>query len=214
MSGLKKWPVTAWRDLLSLALTALDEIDQPFQWTFGGGTSLSLRIGHRISYDVDIFLESAAILRLLSPNRNKASRKISDLWQEPGNYIKLEHEKGSIDFILSGQLTQIAPWVYPFENRNILVEEPCEILAKKLKYRGSRFLPRDIFDLIAIFQYDPEQVEKAAEASPEGARRATDRIKRIANRYKQTIHDEVNPTSSGLELFNIDPIEAARALTG
>jgi len=196
-----------------MALGALDDVNQKFEWTFGGGTALALRINHRVSYDVDIFLDSATVLNLLSPNKNEAARKITNTWQEPGNYIKLEHDLGAIDFILSGKLTDIPPWVYPFNGRNIMVEEPAEILAKKLKYRGSRFLPRDVFDLLAIQKYSPEQVKTAVLASPDGARRTRDRIERIADRYKETIAEEVNPTASGLELLSSDPNEAVNALT-
>ena len=212
MTGSKRWPTTAWRELLSLALPALDEVGANFVWTFGGGTALALRLGHRVSYDVDIFIEDAAVLRMLSPNRNTASRGITDLWQEPGNYIKLEHRVGAIDFILAGKLTALPPWVYRFEGRDILVEEPAEILAKKLKYRGSRFLPRDIFDLLAIHQQDPTQVQHAVAAEPDGARRARDRIQRIAKRYRETIHEEVNPTATGLVLLSADPLDAAALL--
>jgi len=83
----------------------------------------------------------------------------------------------------------------------------------KLKYRSSRFLPRDIFDLLAVYRFDPNQIRIAINAVPEGARRAADRIKRIANRYRLGIINEVNPTSTGVELFEEDPLEAAKILS-
>jgi len=187
-------------------------VDRTVAWTFGGGTALALRIGHRVSYDVDIFVQDAALLSALSPDRNSAARAITDRWQEPGNYIKLEHEMGAIDFILAGRQTGAAPWTYPFLGRELRVEQPAEILAKKLKYRGSRFLARDIFDLLAIHQHDASSVRAAVSATPEGARRAADRIERIAQRYRQTIMDEVNPTQTGVALFDEDPARAAAAL--
>ena len=212
MTGSRKWPATAWRTLLELALPALDEVGSDIGWVLGGGTGLALKINHRISYDIDIFLENSAHLRMLSPNRNKASHSITDRWQEPGHYIKLEREEGSIDFIVSGRQTDMAPWSYGFKGRDIPVEHPVEILAKKLKYRGSRILPRDIFDLLAVHRYDPDIVKTCVAAVPEGARRAEDRIRRIAKRYRETIRDEVNPTASGAELLELDPIWAAELL--
>lgn len=214
MTGSKRWPTTAWRTLLELALPALDEIGSDVKWTLGGGTALALKIHHRISYDIDIFLEDAGLLRALSPNRNKASRAITDRWQEPGHTLKLEREEGAIDFIVGARLTDLTPWLYNFKNRGVPVEEPAEILAKKLNYRGSRIVPRDIFDILAVHRFDPAIVKTALIATPDGARRAADRIRRIEKRYRETIKDEVNPTASGMEILEIDPLQAAEILSG
>jgi hypothetical protein len=212
LPGSKRWPVTAWRNLLELALGPLDELGRPVTWTLGGGTALALKIHHRISYDIDISLEDASCLHALSPNRNAAARAITDCWQEPGNYLKFELEAGAIDFILAARQTHLAPWLHRFIDRDIPVEEPAEIIAKKLKYRGSRLLPRDIFDLLAVHRVDPTSVDEAVRAVPDGARRAADRITRIAERYRETIRDEVNPTATGAELLDADPLEAADIL--
>ena len=214
MTGSQKWPATSWRTLLELALPALDEIGPGVKWSLGGGTALALKIHHRISYDIDIFVEDASHLRALAPNRNKASRAITDRWQEPGHYLKLECEEGAIDFIVASRLTDLTPWLYKFKNREIPVEEPAEILAKKLKYRGSRIIPRDIFDILAVHRFDPAIVKTALIAAPDGARRAVDRIRRIEKRYRETIEDEVNPTASGVEILEIDPLQAAEILSG
>ncbi len=214
MTGSRKWPATAWRTLLKLALPALDQIGADGKRTLGGGTALALKLDHRISYDIDIFIEDAGHLQALSPNRNKAARAISDRRQEPGNYLRLEREEGVIDFILAARLTNLTPWLYRFKDRDIPVEEPAEILAKKLRYRGSRMLPRDIFDILAIHRFDPAIVREAVSVVPDGARRAQDRIRRIEKRYRDTIRDEVNPTASGAELLEVDPIEAAEILSG
>jgi len=74
LTGSRRWPATAWRTLLELALPALDAVGAGGNWTLGGGTALALRLNHRISYDIDIFLADANHLRALSPNRNKATR--------------------------------------------------------------------------------------------------------------------------------------------
>lgn len=73
-------------------------------------------------------------------------------------------------------------------------------------------MPRDIFDLLAIHEHDPSIVKAAVTAVLDAARRAADRITRIANRYRETIHDEVNPTSSGAHLLELDPLQAISAL--
>ena len=49
-------------------------------------------------------------------------------------------------------------------------------------------------------------------AVPDGARRAADRIRRIARRYRETVANEVNPTADGMELLELDPFLAAEVL--
>jgi Nucleotidyl transferase AbiEii toxin, Type IV TA system len=213
LTGSRTWPATAWRTLLELALPALDAVGTSVRWTLGGGTGLALKLDHRISYDIDIFLEDAGQLMALSPSRNKAARAISDRWQDPGHYLRLERDEGVIDFILAARLTDLMPWYYDFKGRKVPVEEPAEILAKKLKYRGSRIIPRDIFDILAVRQFDPDVVKQAVAAAPDGARRAADRIRRIERRYRETISEEVNPTATGAALLEVDPIEAADLLS-
>lgn len=51
---------TRWETLFVHAMTLIGEIAKhgradPF-WTFGGGTALMLRYGHRLSKDIDIFV--------------------------------------------------------------------------------------------------------------------------------------------------------------
>ena len=214
MTGSRRWPATAWRTLLELTLPALDGLGPGAEWSLGGGTALALKIHHRISYDIDIFLEDAGHLRALSPARNAATRAIAESWQEPGHYLKLERAEGAIDFIVAARLTDLAPWLYRFKERDVPVEEPGEILAKKLKYRGSRLAARDIFDILAVHRADPAAVRAAVAAVPDGARRAADRIRHMEKRYRDTIGDEVNPTASGMEILEIDPLRAAEILSG
>jgi hypothetical protein len=214
LTGSQRWPATSWRTLLELALPALDSLGRQASWTFGGGTALALVLHHRISYDIDIFLEDARSLAALSPNRNPVTRAMSDRWQEPGHYIKLERPEGEIDFIVAARLTSIPPWLLRFAGRDIPVEAPAEILAKKLRYRASRLAVRDIFDLLAIHRHDPTAVALALEAAPGTARLAVDRIQRIAGRYRSLVRDEINPTPAGAELLELDPLDAARLLAG
>ena len=214
LTGSRKWPATAWRTLLELAIPALDEVGADIKWTLGGGTGLALKLDHRISYDIDIFLENASYLKELSPNRNTAARAISNRWQEPGHYLRLEREEGVVDFIIAAQQTDLTPWIYSFKGRDVPIEEPAEILAKKLKYRGSRIIPRDIFDILAAHRLDSAITKAAVAAAPDGARRAADRIERIAKRYRETISEEVNPTATGAALLEVDPMEAAEILSG
>ena len=41
LTGSRRWPATAWRRLLELALPALDELGPGAKWTLGGGAALA-----------------------------------------------------------------------------------------------------------------------------------------------------------------------------
>ncbi|MGJ5040694.1 MULTISPECIES: nucleotidyl transferase AbiEii/AbiGii toxin family protein [unclassified Bradyrhizobium] len=59
------------------ALLSLDSLEGgPGAWTFGGGTALAQSFDHRISYDVDIFLDSSTALKRLAPNMNPVTKAL------------------------------------------------------------------------------------------------------------------------------------------
>jgi hypothetical protein len=63
---------------MASCLEALDSVSGHGEviWTFGGGTALAIDLGHRISYDVDIFLDSAAVTKRLVPVTNEVTRRL------------------------------------------------------------------------------------------------------------------------------------------
>jgi hypothetical protein len=195
--GSKKWPPTAWHDLLRLALPALEALPAGMSWALGGGTALALTLAHRVSFDIDVFFTDSRALRLLSPNRNPLVRAISDRWQEPGNYIKIERPEGEIDFLVARTFSDEPAVPYDFEGRIIMVETPFEILAKKVHYRGSRFTVRDIFDTAMISLSAPEVLPALVDEMPQAVRRTLDRMAAIKAVYADTIRQDVNPTETG-----------------
>lgn len=121
-------------------------------WTFGGGTALAVQLDHRISYDIDIFLESSRHLRSLTPARNEAMRAFlgGHRYQWPGHYLKLELDGGEIDFISSAPVTDLAPQPLAVgDGTTVQMEPKLEIAAKKAFYRASDFKTRDVFDFAA-----------------------------------------------------------------
>lgn len=192
-------------------MSALDTLPPERTWALGGGTALALRFGHRISYDIDIFFENSVALRELHPNSNPAVKALSDRFQNPGNYIKIERPEGEIDFLAALRQTEGAVWSYRFDNREIPVETPAEILAKKLHYRGSKLVVRDGFDIAAAIWLDPPALATAIRATPDGASRAVDRIeKRLVQRFPQDVGEEVNPTADGERFMGTDLRHVAR----
>src|SRR5262245_42008160 len=109
---------------MSFTLEAIDSISTEGkvpEWTFSGETSLALDLQHRVSYDIDAFMDSAKAIRELVPIRNDVTRAIC--WNPetqrpefhwPGRYLKLlVHKKGEIDFL--GAPTLLDDPTNPFE---------------------------------------------------------------------------------------------------
>ncbi len=140
-------------ELFTIAKAILEDY-QIASWSFGGGTALSyLYYQHRMSYDIDIFLDDYSdIYKLISSQgeiaRNlgipstqieSSSSAITFILETDGYGLKL-------DFVYSPVLTSD-----PFRIKEIFgftgikVQTPLEIIAKKLKHREKATI-RDFVD--------------------------------------------------------------------
>ena len=144
----------SWEYLFDRAMEALDSVDRSLlpkpQWTFGGGTALMLTYRHRISRDIDIFLDRPEWLTVLSPRVNDVTDGFCVDYVEDTRFLKLSLSEGEIDFIVAPLLTHPGAVVGELRGRNIAVETPVEIVAKKLRYRGTRLRSRDVIDLAMV----------------------------------------------------------------
>lgn len=160
-------PSGVWQDLLRHAYTLIDEIAKhgirhPV-WTFGGGTVLMLRHGHRMSKDIDIFVPDPQYLGFVSPRLSDVAESVTHDYVEGPGYIKLLRPEGEIDFVASPNLTP-----EPFEEWELLgrvlrVETSAEIVAKKLWHRGDRATARDLFDLALVIEREPQSLASAGQ---------------------------------------------------
>ena len=148
------------------ALSALDSLEGgPGAWTFGGGTALAQILSHRISYDVDIFLDSSTVLKNLAPNINPATKSLCDTWQWPGKHLKLIlRDVGGIVFMNAPSYTDNPTYHLRLDDRFIPAERSAEIATKKLVYRASTYTARDTFDLAAIYLYDRSALGEIAQS--------------------------------------------------
>jgi len=137
---------------MSLALTVLSDLAPEMKWALGGGTALALHLNHRVSFDVDVFFEHPGALKALM--KNPRTKQLADDWEFPGNYLKLIRPEGEIDFILAANVTDDYCRRFDFNGSMIHIETPREIIAKKIKYRGSKFTYRDTYDLAATIRVD------------------------------------------------------------
>lgn len=171
----------SWERLLKTALAILDDLEvrgvgAP-EVAMGGGTVLMMRMHHRLSRDIDLFMHDAQWLSHLTPRLNDHVAAMVRDYSEQANSIKLVLSEGDIDFIVAGHVTDVAPReTLNFDGHTIMLEATEEILAKKLFYRAALLKPRDVFDLVAASRVFPAAAETAVKAS---ASRRQAQLKRL-----------------------------------
>ena len=173
---------------------------------------MSISLNHRVSYDIDIFFQDASALKILSPHKNKKIRALSDDWQQPGNYLKIERPEGDIDFLVARTFAASPHILHDFMGKKIFVETPAEIIAKKIHYRGSQFSVRDIFDIAVVSELVPDALPSVSSEISDALPRTWDRIKLLRKRYNQTIHGAVFPTGPGVNYMDQGVNIAIKAL--
>jgi hypothetical protein len=156
--------LSGWRRLLGRTLDGLSDLEQQGlpvpDWVLGGGTALMLSANHRLSRDVDAFIDDPQDLALLSP-------EITDVWNcadwdKAAHYLKLRYPEGEIDFIVSGAISDLDPVGKEIDltsirarwKPTIMVESPTEIALKKMHHRATMLKPRDIFDIAVVKKID------------------------------------------------------------
>jgi len=148
-----------WGDLFDVAVSIIDQANAQGlvvdRWTLGGGTALMLQINHRESHDIDLFVDDPQLLALLNPETQGF-----DLHLRPSGYrsdgtqaLKVVFDGvGEIDFICSPLLTRLVGSQF-VRGRQVTLEDPREIIAKKIFHRGWNLQPRDMFDIAAVCQH-------------------------------------------------------------
>jgi hypothetical protein len=159
-----------WEGLLTTALAILDDLEARGlgapDVAMGDGTVLMIRMHHRLSEDVDLFLHDAQWLARLTPRLNERVAGMVRDYSEQANSVRLVLAQGDIDFVVAGSVTGVAPSeTLDFGGREILLEATEEILAKKLFFRAALLKPRDVFDLVAASMMLPDAAKTAVEAS-------------------------------------------------
>lgn len=153
-----------WTALFAAALALTDHlarvIDRPV-WTFGGGTVLMLRLNHRHSRDIDLFVPDPQYLGHVTPRLCDVAEDLTTDYVEAASYVKLLLPTGEIDVVVGEPLTP-EPWeAVRHQGRTILVETNAEIVAKKMYHRGDQAKARDLFDLCTVADLDPAAIEEA-----------------------------------------------------
>lgn len=154
----------AWRHLWPQALglmTHLEAMVQQPLWTFGGGTVLMLRYGHRLSKDIDLFVPDPQYLGYVNPRLSEVAEAVSADYEENAEFIKFYLPQGEIDIVVGTALTERPYEVVRHAGREIKVERSAEIIAKKMWHRGDQAKARDLFDLCAVADAEPAALKDA-----------------------------------------------------
>lgn len=162
MAKQLKFPRGVWQGLLMKAFSlldavALDGVEVP-RWSLGGGTVLMFYYGHRLSKDIDIFLPDPQFLGYINPRIGGKGEVITQHYTDGSEYVKLYLPEGEIDFVASSSLTTNPFDKYEVLGREVLLETPVEIVAKKLWHRGDRATPRDLLDLAVVIEHAHEAI--------------------------------------------------------
>ncbi|WP_316232985.1 nucleotidyl transferase AbiEii/AbiGii toxin family protein [Bradyrhizobium sp. SZCCHNPS2010] len=156
--------MSAWRRLLGRTLDGLSDLERQGQpvldWVLGGGTALMLHANHRLSRDIDAFIDDPQYLALLSPETADVWNCTD--WDKAAHYLKLRYPEGEIDFIVSGALSDLEAVPKEIDlssirtgwKPTIIVEPPAEIALKKMYHRATMLKPRDIFDIAVVKKID------------------------------------------------------------
>lgn len=123
---------------------------------------------HRLSKDIDAFIDDPQYLTLLSPRLGGEDIWSCDAYDETSHYLKLIYPEGEIDFIVSGSITDLSVEaktidmgdIRPGTSHTVKVEHPVEIAIKKLHYRGTMLKIRDIFDIAVVDSLFSEELHE------------------------------------------------------
>ncbi len=188
----------SWEGLLKSALAILTDIREQGSGepdlVMGGGTVLMMRMRHRLSRDIDLFLHDAQWLARLTPRLNdRIAAQVRD-YVEQANAVKLVLPQGDIDFVVAGRVTGVDPSeTLEFGGRRISLEATEEILAKKLFYRAGLLKPRDAFDLVAASMISPRAARIAIDASATRRDAQLKRLGELSTLGTQALSQDIAP---------------------
>lgn len=153
-----------WEYLFDSAMKQIRAAGIPLEsWTFGGGTSLMHKFNHRDSKDIDIFVSSPQLLSHVSPRLNDAIEHEVGRYDEQSNFVRIYLNNGEIDFIHSKRVSARQPVLEAIRGVTLFVDDPVEVIAKKVFYRADEFKSRDVFDLAVVYSRRKEEMLCAAD---------------------------------------------------
>ena len=160
-----------------------------------------MHLEHRVSYDIDLFLDSSRDLRALTPERNPRIKALLGdppmKYEYPGRCLKLTQEDGEIDFIVATPQTDPGFVAWSHAGYPVHLETAVEIAVKNLFFRRSTFKVRDVFDVAAVLERYPVELDAALPLVADRVSKVIDRIGALAPIYAEQVLADVTPTELG-----------------
>jgi hypothetical protein len=141
---------------------------------------------HRISRDVDIFINDPQFLGFLTPRLSHTAESLTTDYVEDHDFVKLAFAEGEIDFVAAAPLTAAPAKLEEVLGRRILVETSTEIVAKKLWHRGENFTARDLFDLAMVAELEPIALQEIAPILRDRSEAVLARLERHETHLRET----------------------------
>lgn len=184
-----------WGDLLKEACNIIEAVNRDVDilggWTFGGDTAMMLQIDHRESHDVDLFLDDLQLLPYVEATVAEMQFQIGNpTYNGDGRgHLKIAFEEiGEIDFIVTGHMTTDYAVEHSILGRDVLLETIPEIIAKKIRFRGARIQPRDVFDIAAAIQSGHgAEIEAVLADNADDVVIASERLAGLSQDYVETV---------------------------
>lgn len=143
-----------WKWLLHRTFEGLRELDEQGspvpRWVLGGGTSLTIGFQHRLSRDIDAFIEDPQYLPYLDPGMGGEGVWQCNEWDRQSNYLKLIYDRGEIDFIVAPAVTDLVPSSREVEGHQVVLAHPVEVCISKMFHRARTLKVRDVFDISTV----------------------------------------------------------------
>jgi Nucleotidyl transferase AbiEii toxin, Type IV TA system len=149
---------------------------------------------HRLSKDIDIFIDDPQYLGLLTPRFQAWFGIEEGSYDEAAHYIKLRYPEGEIDFIVSNALSDVPRTTFDFRGRVLPIETPAEIALKKLFHRAEGLKPRDIFDIAVVLsaEIDAKELERQLTILEPVKSALVNRLARLPDPYYQAALAELD----------------------
>lgn len=148
---------------------------------------MMIQIDHRESHDVDLFLDDPQLLPYVEAAIAEMQFALGEATYngDGSGHLKIAFDGiGEIDFIVTGHITDAPTIDQDIEGRMVALETVPEIIAKKVRYRGSRVQPRDIFDIAAAVEAGySDDILAALAIIPDYAAETVTRIEGLSKDY-------------------------------
>jgi len=183
-----------WQELLEAAFDIIDHVNKDHdlltEWTFGGGTAMMIQIDHRESHDVDLFLDDPQLLPYVEAAVAEMQFALGEATYngDGTGHLKVSFDGiGEIDFIVTGHVSEEPTSLQEIQGRSVHLETVPEIIGKKIRYRGSRIQPRDIFDIAAAVKAGQEaEIIAVLSEIPEYVAATIQRIEGLSTEFVST----------------------------